>query len=244
MTKLEILNVELNRLFDVFNEEYYSGQLQKPIIAIQTNGGRGRNRYSMGWCTCERIWKDHCTNDYYYEITICSEYLYRSIEEICATLLHEMVHLYCNEKGIKDTSRGNTYHNKRFKEIAESHGLRVTYDERIGWSISQLTPQTAMLVEQKADKAAFVITRERHAPPKPPKATISPIDGESVGNTLESGTEGAEGAEESTEKEKKPKQSLRKYVCPKCGCIIRASREVNVICGECKIPFEKQETQG
>lgn len=30
-----------------------------------------------------------------------------------------------------------------------------------------------------------------------------------------------------------------KYVCPICGTIIRATREVNVICGDCNEPFER-----
>ena len=30
-----------------------------------------------------------------------------------------------------------------------------------------------------------------------------------------------------------------KYVCPICGAIIRATREVNVICGDCNEPFER-----
>ena len=29
-----------------------------------------------------------------------------------------------------------------------------------------------------------------------------------------------------------------KYVCHKCGCIIRATKEVNVVCGDCDIAFE------
>lgn len=35
--------------------------------------------------------------------------------------------------------------------------------------------------------------------------------------------------------------SSRKYVCPCCGTIIRATKEVHVICGECDVPFEEQE---
>lgn len=36
----------------------------------------------------------------------------------------------------------------------------------------------------------------------------------------------------------KSKQSSRKYVCPGYGAIIRATKEVYVICGDCEIPFE------
>ena len=30
-----------------------------------------------------------------------------------------------------------------------------------------------------------------------------------------------------------------KYVCPKCGAIIRATKQVNVVCGDCDVPFER-----
>ena len=29
-----------------------------------------------------------------------------------------------------------------------------------------------------------------------------------------------------------------KYVCPKCGAIIRATKLVNVVCGDCDVAFE------
>jgi acetone carboxylase gamma subunit len=39
---------------------------------------------------------------------------------------------------------------------------------------------------------------------------------------------------------KKSKQSSRKYVCPGCGCIIRATKEVHVVCGDCEMVFEEE----
>lgn len=231
MTQLEKLNDELNRLFDRFNEKYYGGQLCKPVITAQTNG---KDRRTMGWCTCEKVWKDHSTGEYYYEITICSEYLFRDVKEICATLLHEMVHLFCRENNIKDTSRGHTYHNKRFKAAAEDHGLIVTYDNKIGWSSSTLKPDAAAFVEENADKTAFVVTRNRHTAPNAPK---TPTDGGEDEGGKDGRGEPENGAEGGTEGENKPKQSLRKYTCPKCGTIIRASREVRVICADCKVLF-------
>ena len=44
MTSLERLNDELNRLFDLFNSEYYGGQLRKPVIAVQTNDKKEKSR--------------------------------------------------------------------------------------------------------------------------------------------------------------------------------------------------------
>ena len=45
-----------------------------------------------------------------------------------------MIHRHCHENGIKDTSRGNTYHNKNFKTEAEKRGLIIGFDKRIGHS--------------------------------------------------------------------------------------------------------------
>ena len=39
----------------------------------------------------------------------------------------------------------------------------------------------------------------------------------------------------------KAKSSSRKYVCPNCGCIIRATKEVHIICGECEVEFVEAE---
>lgn len=222
MKQFEEMHNELDRLFDLFNGHYYAGKIKKPVITIQTNG---KDRGVMGWCTLDKIWKDHAANEYYYEITICSEYLYRDIREICSTLLHEMAHLYNVQYDIKDTSRGRTYHNKRFKQTAEDHGLIIEYSERIGWSSSALNDEARAFVEENANKEVFVLTRARHAAPKPPQP---PTGGEE-------GTAGTDGGEEAA----KPKQSTRRYICPSCGCIIRATKEVRVICGDCNVPFEE-----
>lgn len=204
MTQLENINAELNRLFDVFNFHYYNDEIQKPVIIVQTNG---KSKGTMGWCSCKKIWRNSQKNEYYYEITICGEYLYRSVEKICLTLLHEMVHLYCVEHNIKDTSRRNIYHNKKFKEVAEQHGLIIEYDKRIGWSITKLTDEAKTFVQNNANKEVFVLTR------------ITKI------NLAEDGGE------------EEPKQSMRKYICPGCGTIIRATKDVNVQCVDCNKIF-------
>lgn len=221
MTQIEKINSELNRLFDIFNKHYYNNEISKPVIVAQTNG---KDRSTMGWCTCNKVWKDNEINEYYYEITICSEYLYRDVEGICSTLLHEMVHLYCNEKGIKDTSRGNTYHNKRFKEVAEKHGLIIDYNKRIGWSVTNLTEEAKGFIASNAKKDVFKLTRGRHRSTGISDFLFPDID---------------EGEEETA----KSKQSMRKYLCPECGTIIRATKDVNVKCADCDMLFVKEESE-
>ena len=40
-----------------------------------------------------------------------------------------------------------------------------------------------------------------------------------------------------TIKPKKPSNS-RRYVCPCCGAIVRSTRPVNIVCGDCNVPFD------
>ena len=119
----------LNKLFDLLNDHYFENALVRPTITIQSTP-RAYGHFSMR----DDTWVSVTGNSN--EINIGAGTLARPIENVCATLLHEMVHYYCHVNGIKDTSRGNTYHNKRFKEIAESHGLIVAHDEKYGWTLT------------------------------------------------------------------------------------------------------------
>ena len=59
------------------------------------------------------------------------------------TLLHEMCHYFNDKQGVKDCSRGNTYHNKNFKATAEACDLVVEHHSTYGWSIT--SPSDALL---------------------------------------------------------------------------------------------------
>lgn len=121
----------LEELFDLFNKEFYNSELERPIISIQSDSKK--NCY--GWCTTYKAWSTS-DNEEYYEINIYAEYLTRSLYEICATLLHEMAHLYNISHEISDCT-ATQYHNKKFKEAAEAHGLDVEKTKH-GWSKTTL----------------------------------------------------------------------------------------------------------
>lgn len=55
--------------------------------------------------------------------------------EVVDTILHELVHVYCKQNGIKDTSRNGYYHNQKFKKIAEEFGLSCIATDS-GWNTS------------------------------------------------------------------------------------------------------------
>lgn len=200
-TNIETAISELHKVFHKLNDVLFNSALPEPAILIQNKGNK---KNVLGWCSTQEIWVNKTTQERRYEINIVAEYLNRSVYEVVSTLLHEMVHLYNLVNGIKDVSRGNVYHNKKFKEAAESHGLIIEYNEKLGWSLSRLNDNTKSIVDSMdLNKEAFSLARMDFS------------------NLAAGG-----------------KSSTRKYVCPQCGSIIRTSKELKVICGECLVPFE------
>lgn len=195
---------KLESLFSKLNKKYYNNSLPIPVITISPDTTKG----SYGWCTSKKVWqKTSESSTAFYEINMCAEYLNREFENVAETMLHEMAHLYNLEHGIKDTSRGGTYHNKKFKETAEKHGLVIERDVKYGWTITTLNEKAVSFV-RSLNMQNFSLYRPKD------------------------------------EKKKSQPQSSRKYVCPKCGCIIRATKEVHVICGECNELFRIEKAAG
>ena len=117
----------LNKVFDLLNAEFFENTLSRPTITIQSTP-RAYGHFSLR----EDTWVSKLGGTH--EINIGAGTLARPIEEVAATLLHEMVHYYNFENGVQDCSRGNTYHNRKFKAAAEAHGLTVTHSDKYGWS--------------------------------------------------------------------------------------------------------------
>ncbi|MGD2071969.1 MAG: SprT-like domain-containing protein [Candidatus Thorarchaeota archaeon] len=193
---------ELERIFSLLNKEFFENKLIQPMIIVQ----RKVKKNTLGTCSNDPVWlnrKDE-EKDKRFEITLSGEYLNRTNEEIVGTLLHEMIHLYCSLNGIKDTSNNSVYHNKRFKEEAEKHGLVVGKNKTVGWAVTKLDEKTKKLILKfKINDSAF----EYYRKPRP--------------NSL-------------------PKVILNKYECS-CGVKISHYKKLNLICGDCKKPFEKRE---
>lgn len=158
---------ELHRAFKMFNEKLFKGELPEPAILIQS---RGNKKLTLGWCTVGKVWKNEYTHEERYEINLVAEALNRGIYPVMATLLHEMVHLHNLVNNIKDTSRGNTYHNMKFKTMAEEHGLNVEHADKIGWSVTTLQPTTMALIDdEQFDEAVFSFARKSFEEGEKPK---------------------------------------------------------------------------
>lgn len=194
----------LNKVFDLLNAEFFESTLSRPTITIQSTP-KAYGHFSLR----EDTWVSKLGGTH--EINIGAGTLSRPIEEVAATLLHEMVHYFNYEQGIQDCSRGNTYHNRRFKEAAEARGLIVTHSDKYGWS--HTSPSDRLLeVILDNDLTDILINRNEY--------TGFRITG--------TGTHSGAGAV------LPPKRSsTRKYICPCCGMSVRATRAVNVACMDC-----------
>lgn len=198
----------LNKIFDLLNEEFFENELSRPTITIQSTP-RAYGHFSLR----EDTWVSKLGGTH--EINIGAGTLSRPIEEVVSTLLHEMVHYYNYERGVQDCSRGNTYHNRKFREEAERRGLIVEHSDKYGWS--HTSPSDLLLdFVLENDLSDILINRNE-------------FSGFQMGGTgTHSGTPITPTAK---------KSSSRKYICPCCGTSIRATKKVNIGCLDCGVPM-------
>ena len=200
----------LNSIFDLLNDRYFEGALSRPIITIQSTPK------AYGHYTLYDAWSVDGDKGMR-EINIGAGTLSRPIEEVVATLLHEMVHYWNDTNDIKDASRGNTYHNRNFKKAAEACDLIVEHHPTYGWS--KTSPSDA-LVEFCIDHELREIRLCRN------DFEIFRVSGTGPSAGTYTKTLGGN-----------KKSSTRKYICPCCGMSVRATRTVNIACLDCNEPL-------
>lgn len=217
--------VFLEEAFDILNQRFFESVLSRPAITIQSTPG------AHGHFTPYDAWDDSGLK--LKEINLGAESLHRAVQNVIATLMHEMIHYWCHVQGFKDTSRGNTYHNKRFKEETEKRGLVITVAPRIGYSVTQPAPELLSLVRSLGWEDKLKLYRN----PKMKKESGKDGGFDSAGKSRndmpsKSGNDNP-GDDSDTAKPTKKKSSTRKYICPKCGLSVRATKVVRIACMDC-----------
>ena len=145
---------ELYKLFDALNERYWNNEL--PTVFITLKQGASKTKSVFGTFYPDSYAKkpeapegenlsggenmEAVCDEVYHEISMGGEFLARPFPNVAATLQHEMCHLYAQIHDIKDTSRNGSFHNQKFKKIAEEHGLIIDKDEKNGWTLTDYTP--------------------------------------------------------------------------------------------------------
>jgi len=139
--------------FKFFNEQLFEGKLKMPMITIQSQGRRS----CYGWFWANR-WSSN--NEAINEINMAAENINRSKEAQCETLIHEMVHLYNSQEGLKDCNQIQ-YHNRHFKTAAEMAGLKVEKITGKGWALTSLGDKAAEAVNKLSVKFVENINRPK-----------------------------------------------------------------------------------
>lgn len=199
---------QLEKMFRALNTRYFEGKLEEPIITLQDTP------QAFGHVTCGKTWT--AGEKQKHELNIATRTLHRPIEEVTATMLHEMVHIWNIQQGVQDCSRNNTYHNKKFRDEAVKRDLDIQHHERYGWTITSPTPALC----------DYIISQgwtdfDMHSG----GGLVA------IGKTPGGKQKGGEGNED--EEPKKKPSSTRKYMCPKCGCSCRATKALNLLCEDC-----------
>lgn len=139
--------------FKFFNEQLFEGKLKMPMITIQSQGRRS----CYGWFWANR-WS--ANGESINEINMAAENINRSKEAQCETLIHEMVHLYNSQEGLKDCNQLQ-YHNRHFKTAAEMAGLKVEKISGKGWALTSLGEKANEAVKKLNTKFVENINRPK-----------------------------------------------------------------------------------
>jgi len=206
VTKMSRLSCQLEKMFRIFNSELFGDALEMPVITV-TPSARSYAHYTMfdAWVSKSEGKR---------EINIASGTLSRPLEEVAASLVHEMCHQFNDMvAGVQDTSRKGCYHNKAFADCAESHGLTVTKSDTYGFAHTAPADRLLEILLDHDELREIEMYRVTDSPVPPPEFGRKSADKHS---------------------NNPPKQSHhRKYVCPNCGCSVRATKEVHLICADC-----------
>ena len=207
--------------FEVLNGVYFDNALPPVVITIMSSPR------TYGHFTVGKVWK--AEENHFNDINRSAEHLDRNIENVMATLQHELIHFYCQLNNIADTSQSGRYHNKNFKREAEARGLSISYAKYIGYSVTEPSQEFIEVLQSNGIEKPMNINRDG-------VMGIAGIGGNGSGD--DNGKGGADGKGIQTGKRK---TSTRKYQCPCCGNSFRATKEIRVLCMDCNEQYIKVE---
>ena len=136
------------KLEKVWNQIRDNHQDLPEVVIVTGSGMIGPARWghfrANGWT--ERQEKEAAVSLTLGEMFVAGETLARGATSTLQTMLHEAAHVLAQVREIKDTSRQNRWHNRKFRELAEELGLEYTRESahpQIGFSQVTLTKKTA-----------------------------------------------------------------------------------------------------
>lgn len=206
ITKMSRLTGQLEKCYRLLNERFFDNLLEMPVITVIPSS-RSYAHYTPydSWNTSKGAKR---------EINLASGTLDRPLENILASLLHEMCHQWNDQiLNVADCSRGGTYHNKYFAKAAREHGLEVYRTEKYGWSRTE--PGEALI--------DFILEHDELREIE--MCRINPSASVTVGAHSSNSGLPVAGIN--------PNSHSRKLQCPCCGNSVRATKAVHIMCIDC-----------
>ncbi len=186
---------ELQFLFRTLNENVFYNQFLTPQIYISVN------------TRCKNWSCNPFGNKGQYMITVHEEKLEDDFETIVMNMLHQMIHIFCFEHGLKDTSRNMRYHNKIFYQEGMKRGLLFSFEPTKGYITEGIGKEIKILFQkelQQEERVKEAVKKDR--------------------------------ALRRTEEKNKPIPPFPvKMKCPVCGMKARAKKKGSLICGKCNV---------
>lgn len=204
----------LQSLSDYFKKELFNDELPPFLITLE------KIRGAFGYATTKAIYKDNVLTYYQVAVNFLLAKKNGSLEELADTLIHELIHLYCRKNNIKETSNAGRYHNKAFKKLAESKGLKTTQHKNFGFNTCGLQDGLKnKLINEFSSKydndyllSLFDIKEQ----------------------SAQEGQEGQEGqAQQQAQQQGSKNRNLQVYVCICCGMKVRAKNNARLLCLDC-----------
>ena len=211
----------LKKIFRLLNEQIFDNELEDVQIVL-SNSSRCYGYYTLNKST----WiGNSCGQEFHHhEIGISAQYLSsmgtegRDITSLVSTMVHECCHHYAYLKGIQDVSRSGYWHNKRFKQIAEQHGLIVEKHPKVGYGVTSCSERLLQFCIDN-DLQEFQLNRSSDYFVGI-GGSSSPSAGGFTGTTTR-------------------RSSSYKLLCPCCCCTVRATRlGVQLMCMTCNEEME------
>ncbi|AXK51161.1 SprT-like domain-containing protein [Spiroplasma alleghenense] len=205
----DILN-EIYIAYDFLNHKLFNNELKKIQITIASFNQKTRsNKTVLAHFNPRKSWEGD-----FNEIVLYDSVFTGNFNDILQTLVHEMVHQYCFENGIKDTE-ANGRHNKNFRQQAEIVGLTVnkplTKNQGYTTSLSgalesvfRVIPLNHRVIEDFIGINNFKKLNKKN---KEIKETIKPVN--------------------------------FKYQCSGCEIEFRSKKDMNLNCADCDISLIK-----
>lgn len=209
-TTMSRLTGQLEKAFRLLNERFFDNQLETPIITVSPSSR------SYGHYTAWDAWTSN--GEAKREINIASATLDRPLEEVIATLLHEACHLYDDTVLNISDSRDGYYHNDRFYKTAVTHGLNCERVPRYGYARTSPSDELLQFLLDHDEIREIELCRAK----EPDTVTVTVKGGDRDSTVSVKG---------------KKTSNSRRWVCPGCGAIVRSTRAVNLICGDCLTHF-------